>query len=658
VHQSIIGHDTKIVAEEYYVAQQCMVMCCNAQNLYPAEFPTGSPCRSFDHRLNDGACILSTADETTQPLSANPGTHDHYGAMGPTCPTYAHNPGYVLQGHDTKSISGVTVAACALACCHAQDIYPSSFPHLQPCISFDYNPATDVCYLSKEDSVTQTPDYVNSPSFDHYSRNPMPPPSAPPAAPPVCQLTDCDNNCECGYCLKAINSFQCDFYSTQWHSRLDDGSYCDNFIDELAMDSACAAIGECGTNMLLGNCARVGADGMQNVYVRTDCGCPTVEGTAALLTESPPPPSPPHPPPPPASPPINPSPVSPPPTSPCTNLHEFKDIRGYDIAVYNGYTTDWACYHKLKEEGHSYGVRNHNTDVCMAKSQFVDSFSDHATAIDTTCGFAPPLKPPPLPPASPEAPPSPPAPPHNPPPPQPLIPGQEVQTTNITLSESFRVNFGALDEQAVSAYHHQVHDAFRLVIGAVSAGRMVFNPLLRNSYEANSTNVTIVAVPGRRLQSDVASSDVLMCDSDYSVIDLEIFSPTPITRSQIDAVLAALPALMSTDDNTFERCGGVETRYDIERIPMPPPPPPVSADTVVYVLAGIGGGIFLIAICGCALYGLIRNRGGRGAEPENDPFLSGKRGPAVFGVQGGKMERGAMNAPVRKVDWRGYSLQK
>lgn len=632
VHQSIIGHDTKIVADEYYVAQQCMVMCCDAQKLYPSEFPAGSPCRSFDHRLADGACILSTADETTQPLSSNPGTHDHYGAVGPTCPTYAHNPGYVLQGHDTQSISGVTMEACALACCHAQDIYPSSFPYLQPCISFDYNPTTNVCYLSKEDSVTQTPDYVNSPIFDHYSRNPMPPPAAPPAAPPVCQISDCDNNCECGYCLKAISAFQCDFYSPQWHTRQDEGTYCDIFIEELPFNEACAAIGECGTSDTLGNCARTGFPGMHNVYVRTDCGCPTVDGTAALLTESPPPPLPPDSPPPPSSPPLHPSPGIPPPIAPCTNLHEFKDIRGYDIAAYNGYATDWDCYHKLKEEGHSYGVRNHNTLVCMAKSQFVDSFNDHATAIDTTCGSAPPLYPPPSPPASPTTPPSPPAPPHNPPPPLPLLPSQEVQTNNITLSESFRIDTGGLDEQATSAYHHQVHDAFRAVIGAVPAGDMVFTSLIRNSYAANTTNLTIVAVPGRRMQQDMAASTTLQCDSDYSVIDLEIYSPMPITRAQIDAVLARLPASMATDSSSYDRCGGVETQYEIERIPVPPPPPPRSQDSIVWVVGGVLGGLFFLALCGCGLYGLWARYRGRNAyrEGESAPFLA-KGMPIVQG---------------------------
>ena len=627
MHQSIVGYDTKIVAGEYYVAQQCMVMCCDAQQLYPAEFPTGSPCRSFDHRLDDGACILSTADETTQPLSSNSGTHDHYGAMGPTCPTYAHNPGYVLQGHDTQSISGVTMEACALACCHAQDIYPSSFPYLQPCISFDYNPTTNQCFLSKEDSVTQTPDYVNSPSFDHYSRNPMPPPAAPPAAPPTCQISDCDNNCECGYCLKAINPFQCDFYSQQWHARQDEGTYCDIFIDELPFDEACAAIGECGTNENLGNCARTGFPGMQNVYMRTDCGCPSsIAGGAALLVESPPPPSPPHPPPPPSSPPVNPSPTSPPPTAPCVNLHEFKDIRGYDVAAYNGYATDWDCYHKLQAEGHSYGVRNHNTLVCMAKSQFVDSFNDHATAIDVTCGIAPPLLPPPPPPSPPPVPPSPPDEPHAPPPPAPLLPSQEVQTNNITLSESFRINTGGLDEQAASAYHHQVHDAFRAVIGEVPAGELVFNSIIRDSYQANTTNFTVVPVPGRRLQAQapVPSSLVLQCDSDYAVIDLEIFSPTPITRAQIDAVIAALPTTMATDGSEFERCGGIEADYEIERIPVPPPPPPLSSDSIVWVVGSVLGGLFVLALCGCGVYGVwARYRGrDRYREAETQPFVA------------------------------------
>jgi hypothetical protein len=636
VHQSINGYDTKIVADEYYVAQQCMVMCCNAQNLYPAEFPAGSPCRSFDHRLNDGACILSTADETTQPLVSNTGTHDHYGAMGPTCPTYAHNPGYVLQGHDTKSISGVTMEACALACCHAQDIYPSSFPHLQPCLSFDYNPATDVCYLSKEDSVTQTPDYVNSPSFDHYSRNPMPPPAAPPAAPPVCQISDCDNNCECGYCLKAITSFQCDFYSAQWQDRYDDGAYCDNDADEIAMDSACAAIGECGTNENLGNCARAGFPGMQNVYVRTDCGCPTVQGTAALLVESPPPPLPPRVPPPPSQPPSNPPPSIPPPNAPCTNLHYQKDIRGYDVAAFNGVTSDWDCYWLIKDAGYSYAVRNWNTNVCMAKSAFVDSYNNHATAIDATCGIAPPRTPPPADPQAPPPPPSPPAPPLNPPPPAPLIPGQEVQTSNITLSESFRVDTGALDEQAASAYHHQVHDAFRFVIGEVPAGDMLFNSLIRNSYAANTTNVTIQALPGRRLQADVPASTILMCDSDYAVIDLEIFSPIPITRAQIDAVIARLPSNMDTGDSSYERCGIAETNYEIERIPVPPPPPPRSSDSIVLVVGGVLGGLFLLALCGCAAYGLWARYRGRNAyrEPERESFLIGKARTGAVPIMG------------------------
>ena len=630
VHQSIVGYDTKIVADEYYVAQQCMEMCCDAQKLYPAEFPTGSPCRSFDHRLADGACILSTADETTQPLSNNPGTYDHYGAVGPTCPTYAHNPGYVLQGHDTKSISGVSMAACALACCHAQDIYPSSFPYLQPCISFDYNPTTNVCYLSKEDSITQTPDYVNSPSFDHYSRNPMPPPAAPPAAPPVCQISDCDNNCVCGYCLKAITSFQCDFYSAQWQDRYDDGAYCDNDADEIAMGSACAAIGECGTNENLGNCARAGFPGMQNVYVRTDCGCPTVQGTAALLVESPPPPLPPATPPPPSIPPTLPPPSIPPPNAPCNNLHVEKDIRGYDVAAYNGVTSDWDCYWIIKDAGHSYGVRNWNTNVCMAKSAFVDSYNDHATAIDTTCGIAPPRNPPPADPQAPPPPPSPPVPPHAPPPPQPLLPGQEVQTRNITLSESFRIDVGGLNEAATAAYHHQVHDAFRFVIGEVPAGDMLFSSLLRNSYAANTTNVTIQALPGRRLQVDVASSTVLQCDSDYSVIDLEIFSPAPITRAQIEAVLARLPSSLATDNEEYQRCGGVEMGYEIERIPLPPPPPPRSEDSIVLIVSGVLGGLFLLTLCGCAVYGLWARYGGRNAyrESEKESFL---RPPVVVG---------------------------
>jgi hypothetical protein len=617
------------VADEYYVAQQCMTMCCDAQKLYPVEFPTGSPCKSFEHRLSDGACILSIADETTHALHTNPGTHDYYGAMGPTCPTYAHAPGYVLQGHDTESITAVSLDACALACCHAQDIFPSSFPYLQPCISFDYNPTTDVCYLSKEDSVTQTPDYVNSPTFDHYSRNPMPPPAAPPAAPPVCQISDCDNNCECGYCLKAINAFQCDFYSQQWHARQDEGTFCDIFIEELPFNEACAAIGECGTNPALGNCARTGFPGMQNVYMRSDCGCPTVEGTAALLTESPPPPLPPSSPPPPATPPLNPSPTLPPPTAPCVNIHEFKDIRGYDVAAYNGYATDYDCFHKLREMGHDYGVRNHNTLVCMAKSQFVDSYNDHATAIDVTCGIAPPLLPPPPPPAPPPAPPSPPDEPGAPPPPAPLLPSQEVQTRNITLSESFRIETGGLDEQATSAYHHQVHDAFRAVIGEMPAGELLFNSVVRNSYAANTTNLTITPVPGRRLQVDVASSMVLQCDSDYSVIDLEIFSPTPITRAQIDAVLAALPASMATDDSSYERCGGQETQYEIERIPLPPPPPPMSEDGIVLIVGSLLGGLFFLVCCGCSAYGLWSVSRERRKEPEQEAFLAMSSAPTI-----------------------------
>jgi hypothetical protein len=653
VHQYIIGHDTKIVADEYYVAQQCMVMCCDAQKLYPAEFPTGSPCRSFDHRLADGACILSTADETTQPLSNNPGTYDHYGAVGPTCPTYAHSPGYVLQGHDTQSISGVSMAACALACCHAQDIYPSSFPYLQPCISFDYNPTTDQCYLSKEDSVTQNPDYVNSPSFDHYSRNPMPPPAAPPAAPPTCQISDCDNNCVCGYCLKAISSFQCDFYSTQWHSRLDDGSYCDNFIDELAMDSACAAIGECGTNENLGNCARVGADGMQNVYVRSDCGCPTVNGEAALLLESPPPPSPPNHPPPPLSPPLSPAPGSPPPNTPCTNLHEFKDIRGYDVAVYNGIATDWDCFHKLREMGHQYGVRNHNTNVCMAKSQFVDSFNDHATAIDVTCGYAPPLNPPPSPPAAPVEPPSPPAPPQNPPPPLPLLPNQEVQTYNISLSESFEINLGGLDDEATSVYHHQVHDAFRAVIGEVPAGALEFLTTVRNSFAGNTTNVTIEALPGRRLQEAPTgglATAPLVCETDYAVMDMQITSPNPITRSQIDAVLARIAAQpVTTPDSSFIRCGEQVADYIVERLPMPPPPPPRSIESIGISVAIALGALFTVVFLGCCGYGLWRYRqmfAPKERTPEQEQFL---RIPIVQGRR--------VNAPMGAAKPQGFTLR-
>jgi len=449
----------------------------------------------------------------------------------------------------------------------------------------------------------------------------MPPPAAPPAAPPVCQISDCDNNCECGYCLKAITVFQCDFYSAQWQGRFNDGTFCDIFIEELPMDTACAAIGECGTDPALANCAMLG-NGMQNVYVRTDCGCPTVSGTAALLTESPPPPLPPNTPPPPSSPPTHPPPSIPPPNAPCFNLHTNKDIRGYDVAAFNGVTSDWDCYWVIKDAGYSYGVRNHNTNVCMAKSAFVDSYNDHATAIDVTCGIAPPRTPPPADPQAPPPPPSPPAPPLNPPPPTPLLPSQQVQTNNITLSESFRVDTGALDAEAASAYHHQVHDAFRQVIGAVSAGEMLFNSIVRNSYAANTTNLTIVAVPGRRLQTDTPSSAVLQCDSDYAVIDLEIFSPTPITRAQIDAVLASLPANMATDDNDYSRCGGAETQYEIQRIPLPPPPPPRSEESIVWVVGGLLGGLFFVALCGCGVYGLwARYRGQRRREPEAESFF-------------------------------------
>lgn len=606
-----------------------MTFCCDAQKLY-AEFAS-QPCKSFEHRLDDGACILSTADETSATLSTNPGTHDYYGARGPTCPTYAHSPGYVLQGHDTRSLSTVSLAACALACCHAQDIFPSSFPYFEPCISFDYNPTSKACYLSREDNTTKTPDYVNSPSFDHYSRNPMPPPSAPPSPPPLCQPSDCDNNCVDSVCLKAIQSFQCDFYKEQWEGRFNDGLYCDGFIEEVPLDTACAAVGESGTDPELGNCAMLN-NGMQNVYLRSDCGCPSFNGLPALLLESPPPPSPPHSPPPPASPPRLPPPSKPPPNAPCVHLHYEKDIRGYDVAVFNGVMNDWDCYWLLNDNGYSYGVRNWNTNVCMAKSAFVDSYNDHATAIDASCGIAPPRTPPPAEPQSPPPPPSPPEPPNNPPPPSPLLPNQEVQTTNITLSESFRVETGGLDAVAEAAYHHQVHDAFRAVLGAVEAGGMLFTSVVRNSregsyaaYAANTTNVTITATPGRRMQTDdapVPSSTVLQCDSDYAVIDLEIFSPTPITRAQIDAVLAALPATMDTDDNTFERCGGQQALYEIERIPVPPPPPPQSQDSIVWVVGGVLGGLFLFALCGCGFYGLwARYRARRNRSPERELFL-------------------------------------
>ena len=50
----------------------------------------------------------------------------------------------------------------------------------------------------------------------------------------------------------------------------------------------------------------------------------------------------------------------------------------------------------------------------------------------------------------------------------------------------------------------------------------------------------------------------MQCDSDYAVIDVEIFSPTPITRGQIDTFLAALPpamAMPNTANGVIQRCG-------------------------------------------------------------------------------------------------------
>ena len=285
--------------------------------------------------------------------------------------------------------------------------------------------------------------------------------------------------------------------------------------------------------------------------VRTDCGCPTNQaGGAALLVESPPPPSPPHPPPPPATPPLNPSPTSPPPTAPCVNLHEFKDIRGYDIAAYNGYATDWDCFHKLRQEGHSYGVRNHNTLVCMAKSQFVDSYNDHATAIDVTCGIAPPLT---L--ATPVSTASAAVAARQPArtPARAAAASQEVQTNNITV-QSFRVATGA-GRRAASAYHRGVHDAFR-ASSARCRGRLLFvgDP---NSYAAN-VNVTIVATPGRRLQQDMPASTILECDSDYAGLGIG----RRRSRARRSTRCSPLPSNMETTDNDYQRCGATRHGRD------------------------------------------------------------------------------------------------
>ena len=444
-------------------------------------------------------------------------------------------------------------------------------------------------------------------------------------------MTDCDNNCDGSICLKELPTQACSAYEESWQARRDNFEFCDDDAAPLPLNTACAALGEFGTRTTLNNCAAVGGD-LVNVYLRSDCACPYT--ASGLLVDSPPPPSPPKEPPPPS--PSPPSPSPPPPASPppCQMIHTERDIRGFDLDAWAGVTTDFECFIKIKEAGWPYGVRNWNTNVCMAKSEFTTSFNDHASAFEVHCGEAPPYTPPPPspPPPSPSPPPpTPPTPPNGPPP---LLPNQELGTDQIALVDTLETPDITMTTEDVDAWKEQILGLIGNLWGAADTLGLTMiveiREVVAGTNETNATNAT--SSRRRRLQSAVRDD----CGAlDYTVVNASISSQTKLTRSQIDALLAAIPNALALTGQSLNRCGITAANYEVERIPMPPPPPPVPVESLVWIIGVTLGAMFLCALCGCGAYGVFRywSKRKKEREDERDPLVRSQRTRAVFGNQ-------------------------
>lgn len=176
-------------------------------------------------------------------------------------------------------------------------------------------------------------------------------------------MDECDNNCECGVCLKAIpssaNSQMCEDNLLSYASVANYTAHCNPALQQAIHfpGGLCEGNGECGTDNFLDNCVNSPIDcnsesgGCSDVYEAQNCMC-----SQFVL---PPPPSPPPPSPLPDPPPPTKPPPSPPPTPPPMALSAF--MCSSSAAVSSGGATQKECkdfaqnYYGCSDEGFQMG---------------------------------------------------------------------------------------------------------------------------------------------------------------------------------------------------------------------------------------------------------------------------------------------------------------
>tara|TARA_B110000902_G_scaffold243110_1_gene295064 strand:+ start:140 stop:1312 length:1173 start_codon:yes stop_codon:yes gene_type:complete len=244
-----------------------------------------------------------------------------------------------------------------------------------------------------------------------------------------------------------------------------------------------------------------------------------------------------------------------------------------------------------------------------------------AIYIREDCDCARPPSPPSLPPPSPPPDPSlPPQPPAAPPPPFPLPPGEQLGTLNVTVTERFITLTLDVDERAIDERLQDYTNTLAQVVGEVLALQALITVRAGAKVFANTTSLQ---TSRRSLQSETyqAGAD---CEDGYTPVTTTITLLEAVPQTQIKELVRSLPnSVLNQQDDAVFICGATIVDFEDEvprRIAAPPPPPRSTEGDLLWPVFFALLGVFLLACCACAVYGIWLGRGGDSDDNKYDEY--------------------------------------